>query len=205
MRKGEATRERIIVRAAEIFNTRGFAGTALGDIMQATGLEKGGIYRHFASKEELALAAFDYALAQVRSRIQAGIAGKSHAADVLHGFIDVFRSYAEHPPLIGGCPVLNTATEADDTHPILRERARAALAEWRTLIRTTVIGGQARGELRPEVAPDAVALVLIAALEGAVMLGGLLHEHAPFQVVADHLDAYVETLRSAGCVGTELA
>ena len=61
MRKGEQTRREIIRKAAPIFNQKGFEGAALSDLMQATGLEKGGIYRHFDSKEQLAAEAFDYA------------------------------------------------------------------------------------------------------------------------------------------------
>jgi len=61
MRKGEQTRQEIIRKAAPIFNQKGYDGAALSDLMRATGLEKGGIYRHFASKEELAAEAFDYA------------------------------------------------------------------------------------------------------------------------------------------------
>ena len=48
MRKGEATRQRIIAEAAPIFNQRGFVGCSLADLMEATGREKGGIFRHFA-------------------------------------------------------------------------------------------------------------------------------------------------------------
>jgi TetR/AcrR family transcriptional repressor of nem operon len=54
MREGEQTRQEIIRRAAPLFNQKGYEGTALSDLMQATGLEKGGIYRHFDSKQELA-------------------------------------------------------------------------------------------------------------------------------------------------------
>src|SRR5260221_10303143 len=61
MRKGEQTRREIIRKAAPIFNQRGFDGAALSDLMRATGLEKGGIYRHFDSKQQLAGEAFDYA------------------------------------------------------------------------------------------------------------------------------------------------
>ena len=61
MHKGEHTRQEIIREAAPIFNRRGYDGAALSDLMKATGLEKGGIYRHFDSKEQLAAEAFDYA------------------------------------------------------------------------------------------------------------------------------------------------
>src|SRR6266853_254173 len=61
MRKGEQTRHEIIRKAAPIFNQKGYEGAALSDLMEATGLEKGGIYRHFDSKQQLAAEAFDYA------------------------------------------------------------------------------------------------------------------------------------------------
>src|SRR5271170_2332921 len=58
--KGEQTRGDIIRKSAPLFNQRGYEGTSLSDLMEATGLQKGGIYRHFSSKEELATEAFDY-------------------------------------------------------------------------------------------------------------------------------------------------
>src|ERR1700724_4015016 len=60
MTKGEQTRRRIVEAAASIFNKRGYEGSSLSELMEATGLKKGGIYRHFSSKEELAAEAFDY-------------------------------------------------------------------------------------------------------------------------------------------------
>jgi TetR/AcrR family transcriptional repressor of nem operon len=105
---GTETRERIVARAADIFNVIGYAGMAISDIMRVTGLEKGGIYRHFASKDELALAAFDPAAERVRQRFAVGLAGTTNAADTLLAFVSVFRSYAQHPPLEGGCPILTT-------------------------------------------------------------------------------------------------
>jgi len=61
MRKSERTRQEIIRKAAPIFNQRNYEGSALSDLMEATGLEKGGIYRHLDSKQQLAAEAFDYA------------------------------------------------------------------------------------------------------------------------------------------------
>jgi len=194
MRKGAETRERIVARAAEVFNVYGYAGTAISDVMAATGLEKGGIYRHFASKEELALAAFDYAAARVRQRFTEGLAGQAHAADVLIGFLAVFRGYSQRPPLKGGCPVLNTAIESDDANPLLRERVRAVVEEWRALIRATVLSGVARSELRPDVDAEQLALLLIATMEGAVMLSRLLRDAAPLEHAYAHLLQHINTV-----------
>src|SRR5262249_55753872 len=62
LRKGEATRRLILERAAPVFNQRGYAGASMSELVEATGIEKGGIYNHFGSKEELAVEAFDYAI-----------------------------------------------------------------------------------------------------------------------------------------------
>src|ERR1700733_1237807 len=62
MNKGKITRERILGKAAALFNSRGYYGASMSDLMQATGMEKGGIYNHFESKELLALQAFDHAV-----------------------------------------------------------------------------------------------------------------------------------------------
>jgi TetR/AcrR family transcriptional repressor of nem operon len=60
MTKGEQTRKKIVETAAPIFNQHGYKGSSLNDLIEATGLNKGGIYRHFSTKEGLAAEAFDY-------------------------------------------------------------------------------------------------------------------------------------------------
>ena len=75
MTKGEQTRQRIIARAAPVFNVHGFAGTSMGQLTEAIGLEKGGIYNHFPSKEALALQAFDYAVGLTAARFAAALDG----------------------------------------------------------------------------------------------------------------------------------
>jgi len=78
MGKSEETRRHIIEKAAVLFNQKGFHGTSIRDIMDATGLTKGGIYGNFKKegadkkgvKEEIALAAFKYAVAAVGNEIR---------------------------------------------------------------------------------------------------------------------------------------
>src|SRR5262249_6056105 len=117
----------ILERTAPLFNQQGYFGVSLSAIMQATELEKGGIYNHFVSKEQLALASFDYAWELMREHTRQALAGKKHAVERLYAFTDAFLQIADGSLLAGGCPVLNTAIEADDALPILRERVRAAM------------------------------------------------------------------------------
>ncbi len=187
MGKGDETRERIVAKAAVAFNIAGYAGTSISDIMRITGLEKGGIYRHFESKDALAYAAFDYAAQQVHQRFQRGMANTTHTVDILIAFLTVFRSYGQNPPLAGGCPILNAAIENDDTNPVLAERAAAVVDEWRELIRSTVARGIARSEIQVDVDGDRLALMMIATMEGAIMLAKLLNDTAPLDHAYDYL------------------
>jgi AcrR family transcriptional regulator len=192
MSKGEQTRTLIVQRAAEVFSRQGYFGTSLADIMQATGLEKGGIYNHFSGKEQIALAAFDYAFELLSERIRTLAADSSNAVDRLQAFVAAFASQVENPIFTGGCYVMNTAIEADDAHPALRERAHTAIQRWLTLLHGMVADGIARGEIRPEVDPDTVATMLVAALEGAVMLSKITGNREQMRRVAAHLSAYLE-------------
>src|SRR3954451_3304349 len=111
--RGEGTRENIIRKAAELFNQHGFAGSSMSDIMAATGLQKGGIYRHFESKEQLAVEALDYAVALVGRRCAQARGGKTHAGDRLGAIVSVFEALPHDPPVPGGCPMMNASGEND--------------------------------------------------------------------------------------------
>ena len=197
MGKGEQTKEMIVARAAAVFNRQGYYGARLDDILRATGLEKGGIYNHFAGKNDLALQAFDYSIGLVRQRFAAALEGKRHAAERLLAVVGVLRDMIEDPPVSGGCPLLNTAVEADDAHPELRARARATMDDWYGMIQRIVSRGIERGELRAETDPNEVATVLISSLEGAIMMSKLYDDPAHVRRVAAYLSRYVAgTLRA---------
>src|SRR5262245_65331547 len=112
MTKGEQTRQHIIQQAATLFNQRGFIGSSISDVMQCTGLQKGGIYRHFESKEQLALAAFDYAQQQSTNRLLEAVAAETDAVQKLLAFISAFHALTLHPPVPGGCPILTTIIDS---------------------------------------------------------------------------------------------
>lgn len=193
--KGERTRQRMIERAAPVFNTRGYSGSSLRELMRATGLEKGGIYNHFSSKEELAAAAFDHNVSLIRTRIRAALAGRRHAIDRLTAIIDTYRDFAIDPPFRGGCPILNAAVDTDDTNPILRRRVRAAMDELRVdTVARILERGIERAEIRADADPDRAATAIVAALEGAFMLTQLYGDPDYLTRTADHLDDYMRSL-----------
>ncbi|MEM9215570.1 MAG: TetR/AcrR family transcriptional regulator [Cyanobacteria bacterium P01_F01_bin.150] len=198
MSKAEKTKAHIIEQAASLFNQKGYAGSSMSDIMQATGLKKGGIYNHFGSKDELALAAFDYAASMMGARyIQALQATANEGAIAqLHSVLDVFRRNCQDRLIEGGCPLLNTAIESDDSHPALRKRTQQAMGNWHQSIRLVARKGIKRKELRADVDPKAIATVIIATLEGALMMTKLYDDPQHIQHALKHLRSYVDSLKN---------
>jgi TetR/AcrR family transcriptional repressor of nem operon len=191
MRKGEHTRQEIIRKAAPIFNQRGYDGAALSDLMRATGLEKGGIYRHFSSKEALAAEAFDYAW---RETVNARV----HDLDTISNAVDrlkkMIANFVERRGIIpGGCPLLNTAIDTDDGNSVLRDRARQALRGWRSHLTSIISAGIKAREIRPRTDAKKLAALIISSLEGAIMVYRLERDDEALRAVQSHLEGYLET------------
>jgi TetR/AcrR family transcriptional repressor of nem operon len=194
MNKGGVTRQRIIEEAAPIFNQRGFAGCSMQDIMDATGLEKGGLYRHFESKEELAAEAFQYALARaVKTRTE----DLEHIEGALAKLHYVVERFVETPsPMAGGCPLMNTAIDADDGNPALKTLVQAGLRDWKKRIADLVNAGRRAGEIRSDVEARQVANTMIATLEGALMISRLEGSRQALRDARTSLDMVLRSIAS---------
>jgi TetR/AcrR family transcriptional repressor of nem operon len=192
MGKGELTRQRIVTLAAPIFNQRGYAGTALSDLMRATGLEKGGIYRHFESKQELAEEAFDHAWRVAMDTRFEGTEDIPNAVDRLQQIVRNFRD--RRSGLVpGGCPLLNTATDSDDGNPQLRAKARRALRAWLDRMQSITDEGRKRSEVRSDVDSGELATLIVSTLEGSLILSRLQRNSDPLDHACRHLEEFLET------------
>lgn len=194
MSKGDRTKRRIVERSAPVFNTLGYSGTSMSDLAREAGLEKAGIYNHFSGKEDLALAAFDFSTGIMRDRFREALSDKAGALERLLAFANELSRIIDDPPVAGGCPVLNTAVEADDAIPALKVRAAGAAAGWLKFVGSVVKEGVASGELRADADPREVASVVVATLEGALMLGKLLDDPCHVARAGRSLERYLRSL-----------
>jgi len=189
--KGQETRQRIIAEAAAIFNQRGYEGCSIQAIMDATGLEKGGIYRHFESKEELAAEAFDYTWEAAWNARMLQVDEKSTGIARLKQLIANFVDHRS--PVAGGCPVLNTAIDSDDGNPLLRARVSQALHEWVSRLQSIAKQAKKQGELDSAVDPKTVATLIVASLEGALMISRLERTDDALRRIQQHLNQYLDS------------
>lgn len=203
MTKSEKTRQLIIEKAAAVFNQKGYNGTTLDDIMEATGLSKGGIYGNFKRegldkkgvKDEIALAAFDHAVQQVYDALKERTGVIENTLDKLKAVVYFYRERILNPPVAGGCPIQNTAVEADDLLPDLRNKVQLALTEWERRIVRTLEKGIERGEVRADVDKNDFATLFIGTLEGGILLARAQYSPKPFDVMARQLILLIENLK----------
>ncbi len=168
--KSERTRQFIIESTAPIFNVKGLAGTSLTDLTAATNLTKGSIYGNFENKEDVALAAFDYNWWLMRTIIFEKTEACKTYKEKLLVYAGIYNHIDNSLFPVGGCPLLNTTIEADDTHDVLRKRAGDAIISWKKNLAALIKKGIAAKEFRPDIDINKIAFSMIALIEGAIVV-----------------------------------
>ena len=120
------------------------------------------------------------------------IEGKPTAKDKLFALFEVMRNAPREEAFRGGCPVMNLAVESDDADPELRDAARQAMMRLIGLFERIIAEGMKRGEF-PKGDARARARLIVASVEGAIMLTNLYKDATYIEVVLDHLERSVRT------------
>ncbi|WON94151.1 TetR/AcrR family transcriptional regulator [Sphingobacterium sp. UGAL515B_05] len=193
--KSENTKRLIIEKTASVFNTKGYAGTSINDLMTATGLSKGCIYGNFENKDEIALQVFDHNFAKVTQHMKERILATDSSIERLLVYPQTYKNYFRYSYFQAGCPILNTATEADDTHPKLKERAQRALGFWKTSIENQIKRGIVRQEIKEETDPTEFAVIMISMIEGAFMQAKVNNHMTELKIAMSFLEKLIRNLR----------
>ncbi len=187
MRNPEATKELIILKSADLFNTQGYKATSLSDITKATGFTKGAIYRHFENKEDLEQQALHSLAKRMFQEISTSIKAAKNFEDKMEAIFIFFDSYMETPLYKGGCPLLNVAIESDDTNPVLRQQAFGMLSRLRASLQTLFSNGIKNNQLQSSIDIDYYTTLFIATLEGGIMMSKLERNKTAITHAITHL------------------
>ncbi len=192
MTKGERTKQLIIEKSAPLFNKNGYAGTSLSDIMKATGLAKGGVYGNFKNKDEIAALTFEYAFQKIKSALIMKLSTCTSSTEKLNGILHFYRNYITNPPIEGGCPLLNTSVEADDSFPFLKTRARAAQNEMLNSLTQLFQAGKKNGEFREDMQAQREAEMMYALIEGGIVMAKINDNPTILHRILDRISEHIE-------------
>jgi TetR/AcrR family transcriptional repressor of nem operon len=182
-RRGRASRERIVERAAELFAEHGIAATTVDEVLAAAGAGKGQFYHYFRSRDELTAAAVGFRCAQVVAGLTQALSGVSSLAgleEALEGFIAGFEQAA-----LPGCPIGTLAAEVAGRNEAARLQAAAGFDAWERLLADALERMRQRGELRADASPAVLATGLLASIEGGMVLSQARKDMASLRVAVD--------------------
>ncbi|WP_051052807.1 DUF559 domain-containing protein [Fulvivirga imtechensis] len=190
-----STREKIIQQSAELFNIYGYHGCSLSHIMEATKLKKGGIYNHFKNKDEIAVEAFNYNYNRMLKRFRDRLDYDKTCLDKLYSVIDVYVSLIDDPLVKGGgCPIFNTAMDSTNTHPELKKKAQEGIKSFKKYVEIKLEEGVRTGEFRSDINIKEVSTLIIATLEGAIIMSRIDDNRECVEFAASYLKNYVRGL-----------
>ncbi len=191
--KAERTRQFIIEKSAPIFNKKGYDGTSLSDLIEATGLTKGAIYGNFENKDDVAVEAFEYNLSLIHDVINLRHTSGESSIQWLLKIPQFYRNTHRKIAVQGGCPILNAAVDADDNNSLLHKKVFQSINSWRHNIEQIIREGQTRKEIKKEINGADYATIFIALIEGGIMLAKALREPSHLMIVLDKVENMIKT------------
>jgi TetR/AcrR family transcriptional regulator, transcriptional repressor for nem operon len=186
MTKSERTKQFIIEKTAPLFNRKGFEGTSLTDLTEATGLTKGALYGNFPSKEKIASAAFHYSMKKVRELVKKDLDECVTYKEKLVALLNFYSTYVFNPPIPGGCPLLNSAVEADDNRSRMRPVVAKEILSTVDFIKALIDAGITSGEFKKNTDAQQLAYTFFCAIEGALMFARVERSREPMDIVVKH-------------------
>jgi TetR/AcrR family transcriptional repressor of nem operon len=193
-KKGAETRDRIVAAAAGLIFERGVAGTGMEDIKEAAGVSSSQLYHYFADKQALILAVIAHQSDAVLAA-QEPLLGKLDSLDALRAWRDQAVAIEKQLHCKGGCPIGTLAGELAEADPEARADIAAGFARWEGAIAQGIEAMHERGELPAEVDPDRLALALLAAHQGGLVLTQVRRDPTPLEAALDAMIDHVAELR----------
>jgi AcrR family transcriptional regulator len=192
-RKGEATRARIVAAAAQLMYERGVSEATLEDVRAAAGVSGSQIYHYFADKQALLLAVIEHQTQAVLD-MQAPLFDRLDSIKGLRAWRDALVEYQRRMQCKGGCPIGSIGGEVAESNPEARLAVASGFLRWEGAIREGLTAMRVRGELDGD--PEDLALAVLAALQGGLMLTQIQRNVRPLEVALDAALDHVESLTS---------
>ncbi|MGG3452723.1 TetR/AcrR family transcriptional regulator [Paenibacillus rhizolycopersici] len=191
-KKGKETRSRIVAAAAGLMFERGVAGTSVEDVQKEAKVSSSQLYHYFKEKRELVQAVILFQTEQVLGA-QEPLLSHLDSMEALQTWRDAVIQLQVDREYQGGCPIGSLASELADMEPAARTALAAGFLQWEQAICQGLRAMHARGEMRADADPDRLALALLTALQGGLLMTQVRKDICALEAV---LDAILEHIRS---------
>jgi TetR/AcrR family transcriptional regulator, transcriptional repressor for nem operon len=196
--KGDLTRQNIIEKSMQLFSLKGYFNTSIADIVQATGLTKGGLYGHFRNKEEIWYAVYAECVRIWKSIVFQDV---KNIDDPLERIAKVMensmKNYLGAGIFEGGCFLLNSLVDVAGQSPAMSQHLLEGFQGFAHLLRRWLEEAEQQGILKEGLNPAEIANFLVTSLNGAAPLYAASHDPAVWQQTLAQLHFYLQSLRKS--------
>ncbi|WP_270087243.1 TetR/AcrR family transcriptional regulator [Sphingobacterium sp. SYP-B4668] len=167
--KAEKTKQFILETAVPLYNEKGISGVNIDDVLAATKLTKGCLYGHFENKEDLSEQVIDLALRMVSDKVRLAVSKGKSAKNKVFAFMDFYKDPIQSY-IPGGCPIFNTAVEADDNYPGMKQKVAKVFRAGQEELVALLQEGIDNKEFSDKLDPAVFAFKMVAAIEGGIVM-----------------------------------
>ncbi len=185
----QTKRDEILDTAGRLLERQGYQATGLNEIIRESGAPKGSLYHYFPEgKQALVVETIARTRDGIAANIEEVMAGHDDPAAAIPAFIRELARRVEALDYCGGGPITAVALEAASTDEMLRLACRDAYRAWRGLF---------AAKLQPAVGPraDRLAGLVLASLEGGIVLARTERSARPLLDVADEIETLLRATR----------
>ena len=187
--RGRATRARIVEAAAELMVRQGVAGTSIPDVLCAAGVSASQLYHYFTDKQDLVHAVIEH---QSAFALDAEGEFPLDSLESLRAWRDAVIALQDRRECQGGCVMGSLVGELSNSDETARQALAAGYAQWEQRIRDGLAAMRDQGVLRAEADVERLALILLSALQGGLLLTQVRRDTAALQAALDAAIAQVE-------------
>ena len=194
--KGSRTRRKIIENSLQLFSVKGYYNTSVSDILDATGLTKGGLYGHFASKEDIWYAVYDEAVSIWKGLVFKGIRNDSDPLERVEKFIENdLINYLGSDVFEGGCFFLNMLVELSGQSASMSRQILRGFVRLSALLRSWLQEAAQEGVLKENLDLKETANFIIISLNGAAALYISSRDRSILEQTIRQLRLFIQQLR----------
>ena len=194
--KGELTRRNIIEKSLQLFSVKGYFNTSINDILQATGLTKGGLYCHFKSKEDVWRAVYDDAVDIWHAVVFKDVRPIRDPLERIERTVEnVLIGYLGREIFDGGCFFVSMLVELSGQSDTMGRRILKGFVGFSKLFQSWLAEAGAAGLLKPALDYREISDFIIITLNGAATLYMSTRESGIPRQANDQLRFFIGQLR----------
>ncbi|MBW2615282.1 MAG: TetR/AcrR family transcriptional regulator [Deltaproteobacteria bacterium] len=194
--KGILTRQNITEKSLQVFSVKGYFNTSISDILEATGLTKGGLYGHFASKEDIWYAVYDEAVKIWRSIVFRDTQNITNPLERIEITIENhLANYLGKDTFDGGCFFVNMLVEISGQSEKMSRHILKGFVQFSRLLRKWLEDADDRGLLKEGLNYREISNFIIISLNGAATLYSASKDTSVWKETITQMRFYINQLK----------